>query len=66
MLCKTAMMQRSGKDSERYIVKGGRMFLNKCPTKMCLERKEENGEKKREREREDLGKGEYHSAGQIG
>ena len=51
MLCKTAMMQRSGKDSERYIVKGGRMFLNKCPTKICLKRKEKERKKEREREK---------------
>ena len=28
MLCKTAVMKRSVKESERYIVKEGMMFLN--------------------------------------
>ena len=27
------------KESERYIVMDGCMFLNKCPTKMCLAKK---------------------------
>ena len=30
------MTSRGVKESERYIVMDGCMFLNKCPTKMCL------------------------------
>ena len=33
------------KESERYIVMDGCMFLSKCPTKMCLAKR--NKEKKR-------------------
>ena len=39
MLCKTATMSSSVRESERCTVMDGRMFLNKCPTKMGLAKK---------------------------
>ena len=39
MLCKTATMSSSVRESERCTVMDGCMFLNKCPTKMGLAKK---------------------------
>ena len=40
MLCKTATTPSSVRESEGCIVMDGRMFLYKCPTKMCLAKKQ--------------------------
>ena len=45
-------MLRSVKGSERYIVIDGCMFLNKCPTKLCLVKEEEEEEEEEEEQQQ--------------